>query len=126
MLLERIGNLGIYSLLESKLRGYLAPRIIEDDENNFVLKINPLVLQRLINQHLGFIGGGAKKITFEQVHKEDLKVSRMTNDEISNDEVGNKEIIPLISEVFLIEYSMLIHLMFLALKVCNMEMLNLK
>ena len=122
MLLERIGNLGIYSLLESKLRGYLAPRIIEDDENNFVLKINPLVLQRLINQHLGFIGGGAKKITFEQVHKEDLKVSRM----IQKLFILLKEIIPLISEVFLIEYSMLIHLMFLALKVCNMEMLNLK
>lgn len=93
LLLERIGNLGIYSLLESKLRGYLAPRIIEDDENNFVLKINPLVLQRLINQHLVSIGGGAKKITFEQVHKEDLKVSRMTNNEISNEEVGNTEIV---------------------------------
>lgn len=29
LLLERIGNLGIYSLLESKLRGYLAPELLK-------------------------------------------------------------------------------------------------
>ena len=93
LLLQRIGNLGIYSLLESKLRSYLVPLIRNDEGNDFVLKINPLVLQRLITQHLGSIGGGAKKITFEQVRKEDLKVSRMTNNEVSNDEVGNTEIV---------------------------------
>jgi hypothetical protein len=93
LLLQRIGNLGVYSLLESKLRGYLAPLIKEDEESSFVLKINSLVLQRLITRHLGAIGGGAKKITFEQVRKEDLKVSRMTNGEVSNEEVGNTEIV---------------------------------
>lgn len=93
LLLQRIGNLGVYSLFQDNLRRSLDSYVARNNESNFVLKINPLVLQRLINRHLEGIGGGAKKITFERLDKEDLKVSRMTGNEISDDKVRNTELV---------------------------------
>lgn len=89
LILERIGNNGIYSLLDKKLKEYIVPRI----SNECVLKIRPLVLNKLVEKHLQYINGGAKKIIFEKVVKEDLKVSKMTEGNIEDKQVDNVEIV---------------------------------
>lgn len=89
LIVGRIGNLGIYSLIESKLRLYTAPKI----DDNCVLKVRPLVLKKLVNDHLKYVTGGAKKIIFEKVRKEDLHVSKLSNGQVSDENVDNIEVV---------------------------------
>lgn len=93
LVIERIGNIGIYSLLQDRLSKYLMQLISGHGDNNYVFKMNPLVLKTLVTRHLTSAGGGARKITFEQVKKEDLKVSHLTDNEVQDEDVGNTEIV---------------------------------
>lgn len=89
LVIERIGNKGIYSILENKLRQHIAPQIKED----FVLKFKPVVIKKLVEKHLNSTLGGARKIIFNKVVKDDLHVSRLTHNAIKNEEVGSTELV---------------------------------
>lgn len=93
LILERISGAGIYRLLESRIKQYIGSRIRGSGNNGFVLRIRPLVLKKLVKKHLCAIEGGARKIVFEQVKKDDLMISQLTGKKITNEKVGNTQIV---------------------------------
>lgn len=91
LLVERISNIGIYSLLEKRIIKAIKEAIgIEADD--FVVSISPLAIRRIMEKHVAQLGG-AKKITLERIKSSDLSVSRATNGEISDDDIGNTQIV---------------------------------
>jgi len=89
LIIERIGNIGIYSLLDKKLKEFVSPRITD----NCILKIRPLVIKKLVDEHLKYVTGGAKKIIFEKVRKEDLHVSKLSKGQVSDEQVDSVEVV---------------------------------
>ena len=91
LLVERISNIGIYSLLEKRIIKAIKDAI-GADADVFVISISPLVIRRIMEKHVAQLGG-AKKITLERIKSSDLSVSRATNGEISDDDIGNTQIV---------------------------------
>jgi len=91
LLVERISNVGIFSLLEKRITKAIK-EAIGSDADEFVVNISPLVIRRIMEKHVAQLGG-AKKITLERIKSSDLSVSRATNGEISDDDIGNTQIV---------------------------------
>lgn len=91
LLIERISNIGIFSILEKKIKKAVE-EALGTESYNFVVNISPLVIKKVMEKHVALLGG-AKKITLERVNSKDLSVSRATNGEISDEEIGNTQIV---------------------------------
>lgn len=91
LLVERISNIGIYSLLEKRIIKAIKEAIGTEAED-FVASISPLAIRRIMEKHVAQFGG-ARKITLERIKSNDLSVSRATNGEICDDDIGNTQIV---------------------------------
>ena len=91
LLVERISNIGIYSLLEKRIKKAIKEAIGTEAED-FVASISPLAIRRIMEKHVAQFGG-ARKITLERIKSNDLSVSRATNGEICDDDIGNTQIV---------------------------------
>lgn len=91
LLVERISNIGIYSILEKRIIRAINEAMGIEAEN-YVVNISPLAIRRIMEKHVAQLGG-ARKITLERIKSSDLSVSRATNGEISDDDIGNTQIV---------------------------------
>lgn len=91
LLVERISNIGIFSLLEKRITKAVKETIGVDAED-YVVSISPLVIRRIMEKHVALLGG-ARKITLERIKSSDLSVSRATNGEVSDDDISNTQIV---------------------------------
>ena len=91
LLIERISNIGIFSILKKKIKSAVQ-ETLGADADSFVTSITPLAIKKVMEKHVALLGG-AKKITLERINSRDLAVSRATNGEISDDEIGNTQIV---------------------------------
>ena len=91
LLIERISNMGIFSILEKKIK-IAVEEALGLESDNFVVNISPLAIKKVLEKHVALLGG-AKKITLERINSKDLSVSRATNGEISDEEIGNTQIV---------------------------------
>ena len=91
LLIERISNIGIFSILEKKIKKAVE-ETLGSDADYFVVNIAPLAIKKVMERHVALLGG-AKKITLERINSKDLSVSRATNGEISDEEIGNTQIV---------------------------------
>lgn len=91
LLIERISNIGIFSILEKKIKKAVE-EALGTESDNFVVNISPLAIKKVMEKHVALLGG-AKKITLERINSRDLSVSKATNGEISDEEIGNTQIV---------------------------------
>lgn len=89
LILERIGIDGIYSIIERKLKEFIAPKL----DTDCILRIKPLVLKNLVAEHLKDVTGGASRIILEEVRKEDLKVSKLSTGNISDKDIRSTDLV---------------------------------
>lgn len=91
LLVERISNIGIFSILEKRIMKAIYDAIGVEAED-FVVNISPLVIKRIMEKHVALLGG-ARKITLERIKSSDLSVSRVTDGEVSDSDIGNTQIV---------------------------------
>ena len=73
LIVERIGVNGILSIMRNAILKYFS----KTDCDDYVLNINPLTLNKLVDQKMRQMSGEAKKIILRQVRKDDRRVSRI-------------------------------------------------
>lgn len=74
LILERIGNIGVFSVLEKSIRGYLVPLMNE----RLTLNIVPYIVPQILEMNLAAVGG-AKKIVLKGVGKNQFKDMQIAN-----------------------------------------------
>ena len=72
--LERIGNIGVFSVLEKSIRAYLVPLMNE----RLTLNIVPYIVPQILEMNLAAVGG-AKKIVLKGVAKNQFKDMQIAN-----------------------------------------------
>ena len=80
MVIERIGNIGIFSTLTKSIQKFLAPLI----QDNVVLKIEPFFIQEVMDRNLNVISE-AKKVIIKGVRNKDLGIAKITDNLITDD-----------------------------------------
>lgn len=80
LIVERIGVNGIMSILRNAILKYFS----ETDCNGFVLNINPLTLNKLIDKKMQLMSSEAKKVILRRVRKDDLSVSKIIGQQAEN------------------------------------------
>lgn len=85
LLIERIGNIGIYSTLTKSIQNYIGPIL----EENLVLKIEPLMLKAVFDKNLNVVSD-AKKIILKGVHYKDLNIQQISNNLIECEKVNTE------------------------------------
>lgn len=80
MVIERIGNIGIFSTLTKSIQKFLAPLI----QDNVVLKIEPFFIQEVMDRNLNVISE-AKKVIIKGVRNKDLGIAKITDNLITGD-----------------------------------------
>lgn len=93
MLIERIGANGIMSIMRNAMLKYFSAA----DCDEYVLNVNPLTLNKLVDKKMQQMSGEAKKVILRRVRKDDLRVSKILGLEaeaegISTDVVYNAAI----------------------------------
>lgn len=91
LLVERISNIGIYSILEKRIIKAIKDAI-GAEADDYIVNISPLAIRRIMEKHVAQLGG-ARKITLERIKSSDLSVSRATDGEISDNDIGNTQIV---------------------------------
>lgn len=87
--MERIGTLGIFTIINKAIM-----QIFKVDEYmNMVMRIEPLVIKELVKKYIKTINYQAKKIILHKVKKEELKISRISAQNISDEEIGSTDIV---------------------------------
>lgn len=74
LILERIGNIGIYSLLEQSIREFIAPQMAD----RYTLNIVPYIVPQILNINLSAVSG-AKKVVLRGVDNSQFKDIQPTN-----------------------------------------------
>ena len=80
LIVERIGINGIMSILRNAILSYFSDVDCED----FVLNVNPLTLNKLVDKKMLQMSGEAKKVILRQVRKDDLRVSKIFGQQLEN------------------------------------------
>lgn len=68
LILERIGNIGVYSVLERSIREFIAPQM----SDRFTLSIVPYLVPQVLEMNLAAVGG-AKKVVLRGVDSSQFK-----------------------------------------------------
>lgn len=74
LILERIGNIGIYSVLERSVREFIAPQMSE----RFTLCVVPYLVPQVLEMNLAAVGG-AKKVVLRGVDSSQFKDMKADN-----------------------------------------------
>lgn len=74
LILERIGNIGIYSVLERSIREFIAPQMSE----RFTLCVVPYLVPQVLEMNLAAVGG-AKKVVLRGVDSSQFKDMKADN-----------------------------------------------
>lgn len=74
LILERIGNIGIYSVLEHSIREFIAPQM----SDRFTLSIVPYLVPQVLKINLAAVGG-AKKVVLRGVGRNQFKDMKADN-----------------------------------------------
>ena len=74
LILERIGNIGIYSVLERSIREFIAPQM----SDRFTLNIVPYLVPQVLEMNLAAVGG-AKKVVLRGVGSAQFKNMKTDN-----------------------------------------------
>lgn len=77
LIVERIGVNGILSIMRNAILKYFSNTDCED----YVLNVNPLTLNKLVDKKMHQMSGEAKKVILRQVRKDDLKVSKILGEQ---------------------------------------------
>ena len=80
LIVERIGVNGIMSILRNAILSYFSDVDCED----FILNVNPLTLNKLVDKKMLQMSGEAKKVILRQVRKDDLRVSKIFGQQLEN------------------------------------------
>lgn len=80
LVIQRIGNIGIYSTLTKSIQKFLGSTIQE----NFVLKIEPFFIQEVLDRNLDIVSE-AKKVIIKGVRSKDLGLTQITDNLIEDD-----------------------------------------
>lgn len=85
LVIERISNYGIFSVLSSKLYEYYENTV---NANDYVLNICPLSLDKLVKEKIKALKYEAKKIELTRVRKTDLKLSKLSNNIVDDNGIS--------------------------------------
>lgn len=85
LIIERISNFGIFSVLSSKLYEYYGNTA---NANDYVLNICPLSLNKLVEKKMKALKYEAKKVELSRVRKADLKLSKLSNNLVDDKDVS--------------------------------------
>lgn len=80
LIVERIGVNGIMSIMRNAILRYFSSKDCED----FVLNVNPLTINKLVDKKILQMSGEAKKVILRQVRKDDLRVSKIFGQQIED------------------------------------------
>lgn len=89
LILERIGTLGIYSILYD----VLAAQYRANEALGVSLKITPLISEEANRKYQQLIKYEANQIVLHKVRKDDVKISRMSEDAIKDDAISFTDIV---------------------------------
>ena len=81
LIIERIGNLGIYSTLVKSIQKFIGPTL----EDNVVLKIEPFFVQEVLDRNLNVVSE-AKKVILKGIHIRDLNLSKITENLVEDND----------------------------------------
>lgn len=81
LIIERIGNLGIYSTLVKSIQKFIGPSL----EDNVVLKIDPFFVQEVLDRNLNVVSE-AKKVILKGIHIKDLNLSKITENLVEDND----------------------------------------
>lgn len=84
LIIERISNTGIFSVLSAFIKKMFDERPYSED---YVLQIRPLSVNKLVDQRMKALKYEAKKIEFNRVKKEDIKLSKLSNQQVDDSKV---------------------------------------
>lgn len=90
LILERISNLGVMTILEKKLREAVSV-VLGANAKDYVFSIEPMALESVLRRHINTIGG-AKKVIFNHVMLSDITPSKLSDGNLNNDEIHNMQI----------------------------------
>lgn len=82
LIIERIGNIGIYSTLTKAIQKHISFQI----QDNLVLKVEPFMIQEVLNQNLNIVSE-AKKVILKGIRNQKLNLSQITENLITEDNV---------------------------------------
>lgn len=82
LILERIGNVGIYSTLTKAIQKYVGQEI----HRSLVLRIEPFMIQEVFNRNLSVISE-AKKVILKRVYSQKLNLSQITENLVEGDNI---------------------------------------
>jgi len=82
LVIERIGNIGIFSTLTKAIQSYISPRF----EQQLVLKIEPFMIPEVFARNLNIISD-AKKVILRGVRNRQLGLSQITENLVDDNDV---------------------------------------
>ena len=82
LIIERIGNIGIFSTLTKSIQKYIGKSI----EEKLVLKIEPFMIKEVLNRNLNVVSD-AKKVILKGVRNQNLSLSQITENLIEEEHV---------------------------------------
>lgn len=83
LIVERIGVNGILSIMRNAILRFFSDKDFDD----YVLNINPLTLNKLVDKKMSEMSGEAKKVILRQVHKDDLGVSKILGHQVEDTKI---------------------------------------
>lgn len=89
LILERIGTLGIYTIIKNALSNYFKGI----DDLNLSLKVLPLTSKEANKKYRQLINYEARKVVLHKVRKEGVNISKMTDNAIDDKCVGYTDIV---------------------------------
>ncbi len=84
LIVERVGINGIMSILRNAILSYFSDKDCDD----YVLNINPLTLNKLVDKKMSQMSCEAKKVILRHVNKDDLRVSKILGHQVNDAKIS--------------------------------------